>query len=222
MSARDGPGLRRLHRSTRVLVIAATVFVVSLLIGPRLIGAYVGWLWFGEVGFRGVWLTVLLTRLSLFAVVTLLIGGALFTTLWLAFRFRPLFIPSSDEEDSLRPYRAMVIRWPRRFGVGIAAAVGLICGLIAQSSWMTVQLFLHGGSFGVSDPEFGHDIGFFVFDLPFYRMIVNWLFVATVLAFLVSVAAHYLLGGLRLSGDAAGPTPRPASSSWCSPVRSSP
>lgn len=206
MSARDGPSLRRWHRSTRVLVIAATVFVVSLLIVPRLIRAYVSWLWFGEVGFRGVWLTVLLTRLSLFFVVALIIGGVLFVAMWLAFRFRPLFLPESGEDDSLRPFRAMVIRRPRRFGLGVAVTVGLICGLAAQSSWMTVQLFVHGGSFGVPDPQFGHDVGFFVFDLPFYRFVVNWLFVAVLLAFVAGLATHYLLGGLRLSGKAGGLT----------------
>ncbi|MBF6168769.1 UPF0182 family protein [Streptomyces gardneri] len=206
MSARDGPSPRRLHRSTRLLVIAATVFVVSLLIIPRLIRGYVSWLWFGEVGFRGVWLTALFTRLSLFVVVGLIIGGVLFASMWLAFRFRPLFVPDAGQDDSLRPYRAMVLRRPSRFGLGIAATLGLLCGLIAQSSWMTVQLFLHGGSFGVSDPQFGHDVGFFVFDLPFYRLVVNWLFVAVVLAFFAGLATHYLLGGLRLSGKSRGLT----------------
>ena len=75
----------------------------------------------------------------------------------------------------------------------------MVCGLIARSDWLTVQLFLHGGSFGITDPEFGHDVGFFVFDLPFYRSVLNWLFVAVCLAFVASLAAHYLFGGLRLT-----------------------
>lgn len=203
MSARDGPSLRRLHRSTRVLLITLAVFVVSLLVIPRLTGAYINWLWFGEVGFRGVWLTVLITRLSLFVVVTLFVGGILFAAMWLAFRYRPFFA-GSGKDDVLGQYRAIVLRWPLRFGLGIAATLGLICGLIGQSSWVTVQLFIHGGSFGVSDPEFGHDVGFFVFDLPFYRLVVNWLFAATVLAFLASLSTHYLFGGLRLSGNTRG------------------
>ncbi|MEU6189412.1 UPF0182 family protein [Nocardia sp. NPDC047038] len=206
MSAREGLRPRRLHRSTRVLVVAATVFVVSLLVVPRLIRGYVSWLWFGEVGFRGVWLTVLFTRLSLFIAVALIIGGVLFAVLWLAFRFRPLFVPESEEENSLRSYRAAVLRHPVRFGLGIATTLGLVCGLAAESNWMTVQLFVHGGSFGVSDPQFGHDIGFFVFDLPFYRFVLNWLFIAVVLAFVASLAAHYLFGGLRLSRKTGGLT----------------
>ncbi|MEV0298713.1 UPF0182 family protein [Nocardia sp. NPDC050710] len=203
MSARDGPGLPRLSRRARVLLIALTVFLVSLLVIPGLTGVYINWLWFGEVGFRGVWLTVLLTRVALFVTVALFIGGVLFAAMWLAFRFRPLF-SGSGEEDPLRPYRAIVLRWPLVFGLGISVVVGLLCGLAAQSKWVTVQLFIHGGSFGVEDPQFGHDIGFYVFDLPFYRMVVNWLFAATVLAFVASLSTHYLLGGLRLSRKPVG------------------
>lgn len=33
-----------------------------MLVGPRLVDVYVNWLWFGEVGFRRVWITVVLTR----------------------------------------------------------------------------------------------------------------------------------------------------------------
>ena len=62
------------------------------------------------------------------------------------------------------------MRRPRLFGWGVAVTVGMLCGLTAQSNWETVQLFLHRGSFGIVDPEFGHDIGFFVFDLPLYTV----------------------------------------------------
>ena len=75
----------------------------------------------------------------------------------------------------------------------------MLSGLIAQSNWVTVQLFLHGGSFGIVDPEFGHDIGFYVFDLPFYRSILNWLFGAVCFALVTNLATHYLCGGIRVS-----------------------
>ena len=63
-----------------------------------------------------------------------------------------------------------------------------------------VQLFLHGGSFGVADPQFGKDLGFYAFDLPFYRLVLSYLFVATFLAFIANLLGHYLFGGIRLSG----------------------
>ena len=52
---------------------------------------------------------------------------------------------------------------------------------------------------GIADPEFGHDVGFFVFDLPFYRSVLNWSFVALVLAFVANLGTQYLFGGLRVT-----------------------
>ena len=63
-----------------------------------------------------------------------------------------------------------------------------------------MQLFLHGGSFGVTDPQFGMDLGFYAFDLPFYRLVLSYLFVATFLAFIANLLGHYLFGGIRLAG----------------------
>lgn len=183
---------------SRLLLIAGVGLLALLLIGPRLVDNYVDWLWFGEVGFRSVWFTVLLTRLAIFGAVAILVGGVIFGALLVAYRARPLFIPSEPEKDPIAPVRAEVMRRPRLFGWGIAVTLGVLCGLIAQFDWVRVQLFLHGSEFGIADPEFGHDIGFFVFDLPFYRSVLNWLFAATVLAFLANLLAHYVFGGLRL------------------------
>ena len=52
----------------------------------------------------------------------------------------------------------------------------------------------------VKDPQFGLDVGFYAFDLPFYRMVLDWLFVAVVIAFFASLVTHYVFGGLRLTG----------------------
>src|SRR5690606_23117422 len=47
---------------------------------------------------------------------------------------------------------------------------------------------------------FGLDVGFYAFDLPFYTMVLNWLFVAVVIAFFANLVTHYIFGGLRLTG----------------------
>ena len=78
--------------------------------------------------------------------------------------------------------------------------VGLLAGLVAQGSWATVQMYLHGQSFGTSDPQFGLDVGFYAFDLPFFRLVLNLLFVIVVVAFLVNLLTHYIFGGIRLGG----------------------
>jgi uncharacterized membrane protein (UPF0182 family) len=202
MSAHEGLSLPRLPRGARLLLIASVGLLVFLLVVARLVGVYISWLWYGEVGFREVWRTVLFTRLSLFVVISVLVGGVLFTAIWLAFRSRPLV--ALRTKDYLLPYRTTVLRRPLWFGLGIAGGIGVICGLIGQSRWMTVQLFLHGGSFDLRDPELGHDIGFYVFDLPFYRLIVTWLLVVIFLGFLAGPATHYLFGGLLVSSGRPG------------------
>lgn len=68
----------KLTRRSRVLIAFALVAVLLLLLGPRLIDTYVDWLWFGELGYRSVFTTVLATRLIVFVVVALAIGAIVF------------------------------------------------------------------------------------------------------------------------------------------------
>ena len=184
----------------RVLAVVSSGMIALLLVGPPSLDVYVDWLWFGEVGFRSVWLTVLLTKVATFAVVAVLIGGAVQAAMVLAYRARPAFVPERKSADPLVPYRAAVMTRPRLISLAIAGGLAVVCGLVAQLNWATVQLFLHGGAFGIVDSEFGHDISFFVFDLPFYRSVLSWLLVASVLALIASLVTHYLFGGLRLNG----------------------
>ncbi|MBY6678184.1 MULTISPECIES: UPF0182 family protein [unclassified Rhodococcus (in: high G+C Gram-positive bacteria)] len=200
MGMRPPTGLPSLSRRSRTLLVLALVLAALLLIGPRLVDTYTDWLWFGEVGFRNVFTTVLLTRVITFLVVALLVGGTVFGALTVAYRSRPVFVPTAGPNDPIARYRTTVMSRLRVFGIGIPVVIGLLSGLVAQGNWVTVQMFLHGGSFGVQDPQFNLDVGFYAFDLPFYRSILNWLFVAVVIAFFAALVTHYIFGGLRLSG----------------------
>ncbi|WP_338892953.1 UPF0182 family protein [Rhodococcus sovatensis] len=200
MGMRAPTGLPSLSRRARILLVLALVLAALLLVGPRLIDTYTNWLWFGEVGFRQVFTTTLLTRLVLFLIVGVLVGGVVFVSLLLAYRNRPVFVPVAGPNDPIARYRTTVMSRLRLFGVGIPLAFGVISGLIAQANWVTVQLFLNGDDFGVTDPQFGLDIGFYSFDLPFYRFVLNWLFVATLIAFFANLLTQYVFGGIRLAG----------------------
>ncbi|MEV5839040.1 UPF0182 family protein [Nocardia sp. NPDC052112] len=209
MGMRPPTGLPSLSRRSRVLLVAAIILAALLLLGPRLTDTYTNWLWFGEVGFRSVYLTVLRTRILLFVVVALFVGLVVWLALLLAYRTRPVFVPVAGPNDPIARYRTTVMSRLKLFGIGIPLVLGVLSGLVAQSNWVTVQLFLNGGSFGQTDPQFGLDVGFYAFDLPFYRMVLNWLFVAVVIAFFASLVTHYVFGGLRLTGRE-GTLTRPA------------
>ncbi len=196
---RPAARMPKLTRRSRTLITIALAVILLLLVGPRLIDGYVDWLWFGELGYRSVFTTVLLTRLVLFLVVGLLVGGIVFAGLALAYRTRPVFVPSNGNDPVAR-YRTVVMSRLRVIAAGIPVAIGLLAGIIAQSYWVRVQLFLHGGDFGIHDPQFGKDLGFYAFDLPFYRLVLSFFFVALFLAFVANLLTHYVFGGIRLSG----------------------
>src|SRR5579875_3818079 len=128
----------KLTRRSRILIAIALVVILLLLVGPRLIDAYVDWLWFGELGYRSVFTTVLMTRFAVFLVVGLLVGGIVFGGLALAYRTRPVFVPSNGNDPVAR-YRTMVMARLRLVGSGIPAVIGLLAGVIAQTYWARVQ-----------------------------------------------------------------------------------
>ncbi|MCV7213715.1 UPF0182 family protein [Mycobacterium crocinum] len=209
MSMRPGARMPKLTRRSRILIGIALTVVVLLLVGPRLVDAYVDWLWFGELGYRSVFSTVLVTRIVVFLVATLVVGAIVFAGLTLAYRTRPVFVPTAGPNDPVARYRTAVMARLKLFGIGVPAVIGLFSGAIAQSYWARVQLFLHGGDFGVTDPQFGKDLGFYAFDLPFYRLVLTYLFIAVFLAFLANLVGHYIFGGIRLAGRS-GALSRPA------------
>ncbi|WP_170308867.1 UPF0182 family protein [Pseudonocardia hierapolitana] len=195
-------GAPTLTRRTRILLVVAGLLVLLLLGGSRLINFYVDWLWFGEVGYRGVFATVLFTQIVQFLVGALLIGGLVALSLWIAYRTRPVFVPVSGPEDPIARYRTVIIQRLRLFGIGIPVVIGVIAGLAAQGDWQIVQQFLNSTPFGIADPEFGIDISFYAFQLPFLRYVLDWMFVAVAISFVVSLITHYIFGGIRLTGRA--------------------
>lgn len=200
MASRPPVGVPTLSRRGRILIAVGVAALVLLIAGSQLLGTYVNWLWFGEVGFRGVFTTVLLTRLSQLAVVGVVVGGILALNLVIAYRSRPVFVPVVGPEDPIAPYRTAIVQRLRVVGIGVPVAIGLIAGLSAMGDWQTVQLFLNATPFGTSDPVFGYDIGFFAFQLPFYQLLLSWAFGAVVLSFIGALVTHYIFGGVRLAG----------------------
>ncbi|WP_433313773.1 UPF0182 family membrane protein [Micromonospora chersina] len=192
--------LPRMSRRGRVTIgVLIGVFVFFTLLGWG-VNAWTDWLWFDEVRYTQVFTGVLATRLLLFLVIGLAMAAVVAGNLWLAYRLRPQLRPHSAEQATLERYRMLL---SPRLGTWIAlasAVIGLFAGLSAQSRWSQWLLFRNGGSFGVKDPEFGIDVGFYVFQLPFWRYLLGVGFTAVVLALLGALAVHYIFGGVRLQG----------------------
>jgi hypothetical protein len=124
------------------------------------------------------------------------VGG----NLYLAYRLRPLLRPHSAEQATLERYRMVLTpRIGTWIGV-LAVLVGLFAGLSAQGRWATWLLFRNAQDFGIEDPEFNVDVGFYVFQYPFWRYLLGVGFTAMVLSLIGALAVHYVFGGVRLQG----------------------
>ena len=79
------------------------------------------------------------------------------------------------------------------FFFALLAAAGV------QSQWEEWLLFVNRQDFGITDPQFGTDIGFYLFQLPFLTYVVDWAFAVLIIIFILTVIAHYLNGGIRMA-----------------------
>ncbi|MEJ9077777.1 UPF0182 family protein [Gordonia malaquae] len=196
-----GPiGRPTLSRRSKILIGIGVALLLILLIGPRVVSIITDWMWFSDLGYSEVMSTMITTRIVAFFVAAIVVGGIVFGGLFAAYRGRPDFPPVSGPGDPLERYRAVIGRRPWIAGVIPAVLIGLVAGLIAQASWATIQTFIHAESFGEKDPQFGMDISFYAFTLPFIRLILDLAFIAIGVAFVGNLITHYVFGGLRLGG----------------------
>ena len=77
----------------------------------------------------------------------------------------------------------------------------ILAGIGANREWNNWDLLRYHVSFGVKDPQYHKDVGFYVFELPFIKFLLGWTFEALIVVFIVTAVAHYLNGGIRLQGS---------------------
>jgi uncharacterized membrane protein (UPF0182 family) len=179
--------------------LALTFIILAVLAGAlvALSGVYVDWLWFKSVGFTGVWTTVLTTKVTLFIVAGLVTSLIISTNIFLAYRRRPFDVSMAMESDNLERYRATLDPIRRLFFAGISVVLFYFGGTTGTQLWSSWLLFKNSTDFGVKDPQFGMDISFFAFRLPFLQTLIGWAISTLILATLASVAVHYIYGGIR-------------------------
>ncbi len=187
-----------LSRRSRIALWTAGTLLVLIIVLVQTTGVYINYLWFGSLGYRGVYTTIFWTRLVLFLIFGITMALIIGVNLVVAYLLRPPFRPMSVEQQNIERYR--VLLEPRRWLVliGVTLIALFSAGLAAQGNWATWQLWLHGGSFGQKDPQFHLDISFFAWDYPAYRLLLGFGFSAILFSLILSAGVHYLLGAIRL------------------------
>ena len=202
----DFSGLRR-RRPFLITIIILAVIVVAFV---SLSGFYADYLWFVSVDSTEVWRTQLLTKGVLFLGFGVLTAAIVLTNVLIAYKRRPLYAPLSMEMESLDRYRQQIEPLRKLIFIGGALAVFFFSGSAGAALWKTLLIWRNSVPFGLKDAQFGKDISFFAFDLPWYRAMLTWGFSTLIFAIIATVAVHYIYGGIRLqsAGDRSTVTAR--------------
>ncbi len=152
------------------LVVIATAFFLFL----KVLSIGAEWLWFVSEGYGEVFARRLLWQLVMFG-----LGGALFFVLlygpYLLARKAPQQVPPPLRERLFGDMdKEAVDRALDRWALGVCALLAVIAGLFASSRWIYLLHFFYATPFGQRDPIFGHDVGFYIFTLPFVRFWVSF------------------------------------------------
>jgi uncharacterized membrane protein (UPF0182 family) len=179
------------RRVQRVLILLIAVFVLLFLLFMLLSGFYTDLLWFQSLGLSSVFWTSWWARMGVFLAFGMVFFAFFLGNLLIARRLSGwggFFLLGN------RYYVAS--KTINLFLVAIALVLGLLNGLGATGQWDNVLLYLNQRAFGVQDPIFAQDVGFYVFGLSLYRFLRAWLMEVLVFSLLGS-GAVYLIVQLR-------------------------
>jgi uncharacterized membrane protein (UPF0182 family) len=174
------------------------VGILLFLGAPSLVRFYTDWLWFGEVGFQHVFLAMLQSQGTLFTITFVLATAWLVVNLNVALavigNVRPVFTTREGIQLTLPGGRQL-----RSLALGAALLLAALIGLFMAGRWEEWLLWRFGVPFDTQDPILGRDVAFYVFSLPFLRMVHRLTQTLVVIAAL-STAAIYLVSGNLTSG----------------------
>jgi len=162
-------------------------------------------LWYQQLGYGKVLYVEWGTKTVVGLIGLLVMGGAVFASMALAYRSRPVYPPSDREQQNLDQYREAIEPLRKIVMIALPVVLGLFAAGAAGGRWADVQLFLHRQTVGTKDPQFGMDLGFYFFTLPMLRFVVSFLLATAILSGLVGLATHYLYGGVRIAGRTEAP-----------------
>jgi uncharacterized membrane protein (UPF0182 family) len=185
----------RLGSPLKLIILAVIAFIAILVVVS---GWIQKWLWMRQLGYTGVFWTILSVRWELFCAAFVVAFLYLWINLRLAAKNGATFragVSTSKSTAAANPRIQISPTVLELVMAAIPAAAALIFAIIFYAQWDTYLRFRYGGYFGMSDPLFGADVGFYLFRLPFYELLQSSL-MALMLVTLLTVPAVYAYFGL--------------------------
>ncbi|HET6746408.1 MAG TPA: UPF0182 family protein, partial [Candidatus Limnocylindria bacterium] len=188
------PQRRQPGNSRRWILITGLVLLALFLFTflGRAVDLATDLMWYDALDRTSILTTRLWAQVGLFAVGFVAFAVPAIASIWLARRIAPQ-VPIRRIGQFEIPDASRVITLGL---IAVALLLALISAASWSGSWQTILLYANGGDFGTPDPNFGRDVGFYVFDLPFWRFLQGWGIASLIAIVLLSLGA-YAAGALR-------------------------
>ena len=163
------------------------------------IALYTDLLWFQEVGYPGVFWTILTIRGSMTLLVALGLFVVFYANCLVASRAAPPDVFWELEDRSGLPSRLVIEPFFRRLLAPALLVFSFFLGLNAGAGWESYVQFANALPFGTADPLFGNDVGFYIFRLPFWRFLYRQAMLSLFLSLLLTGMVYFLHRGIVLT-----------------------
>jgi uncharacterized membrane protein (UPF0182 family) len=181
-----------------VLIVIALVVIFGL--GGLLSRIWTDFLWYQEVGHTNVFWTPIVARILVGLFFAVVFFAFFYGNIWLARSLSPKLLAVPEAEEGNVFEWATKRKWPGRLMLGIAVIIAVLFGVAYSSRWDEVLLFLNQSDFGYKDALFDKDASFFVFTLPLWSMLVNFVGVTLLFTF-VATAFTYVADRALVVGE---------------------
>jgi uncharacterized protein len=171
----------------------ALVLVLAYFLNDFLVNFW----WFKALGYDQYFWLRLIYNYAVFIAVTLLFFISLFLHFWIASKYLGAKTPSSQQTSygSRTRYRRVYERFQRRslmFYLPLTLVLAIVVALPLLSQWESALLYFFSRNTGVTDPIFGKDISYYLFELPVYIMLFRGLLIASVIVLLALILLYSL------------------------------
>jgi uncharacterized protein len=188
------------------IIIAAIVVGICLLLLSLATDLLVDWLWFSSIGYLQVFWTTIGAETVVFLAVWTGTAIPLWLNGWLAVRVvrrRSTQVAAAfgwKAAGPAPPDLLAIMRDRLQWSWIVAGGAGLLAMLVAAAevgNWGVILQFFYHVPFGADDPLFNKDISFYLFVLPTYILIKNWMLLTLVLSALFAAAIYWVHGAIE-------------------------
>jgi uncharacterized protein len=189
------------RRPRGLFFLVLAILAVVIFSGRTALSYYVDALWFGSLGYEEVFRKTLTLQWAVFATffaITFLFLYGWFLALRRAYR-------SDLPDDHMvvigrQPLKLPVVRILRLVGLVVSLVIAALTGASVMMDWPTFALYWYSPrtTGGAVDPIFGKPINFYLFALPAWQFVTNWLLTLAVLACVIAVFFVFVTGSSRM------------------------